>query len=306
MTTKDIDDIFNWKISLRDRLLSHWVSLKKKLLLWYKWPFKWLKNIEWLVEYDISMESFDSKHKKRWLSAFGRLRNWGEFLEITIESHVDLCDEIILVDNNSDDNTREICQKMQAKYPEKIKIYQYTPEVYKLWSQEYEKVSEKSVHCMSYYYNRALSKTSYSHCIKIDDDHIVIPDRFVNIKERAFKYKYTFFHTPLLNIIEYNKEYFVSSKAPFSWLYGDFGIFPISLKTYFIKDKKMENFLHPYKSIITKVCFFHLKFLKKDKWSLNYVGSLKKYILHQINNAVFISLSNTIKEEFLSLYDLND
>jgi glycosyltransferase involved in cell wall biosynthesis len=60
---------------------------------------------------------------------FARLKNSSDFLIESIESHINLVDEIILVDNNSEDDTKEICLKMQAKYNKKIIFYPYEPQV---------------------------------------------------------------------------------------------------------------------------------------------------------------------------------
>jgi len=46
-----------------------------------------------------------------------------------IESYLSFVDEIILVDNLSTDKTKEICLKLQKKYPDKIKFYTYPYEV---------------------------------------------------------------------------------------------------------------------------------------------------------------------------------
>jgi hypothetical protein len=66
----------------------------------------------------------------------------------------------------------------------------------------------------------------------------------------------------------------------------------------------MENFLHPYKSTFCPTCFFHLKFLKTDKWAQNYVWTIKRDILQQITDTMFINISDTITKKFLSLYHM--
>jgi len=90
---------------------------------------------------------------------------------------------------------------MQKKYPKKIKIFQYKPEVYKLGSEKYKSVSENSVHSMAYYYNRVLSKTTYSHCMKLDDDHIIISSKFDKIRKKALESSQTFYSISLINIV---------------------------------------------------------------------------------------------------------
>ena len=85
-------------------------------------------------------------------------------------------DEIILVDNGSTDNTWEICKQLTKKYSDKIKIYQYNFDIPKLGSNEFKYTPENSIHSFSYFSNRVLSKVSYKYVLKIDDDHLVIPN----------------------------------------------------------------------------------------------------------------------------------
>lgn len=72
------------------------------------------------------------ENRKEGISAFARLKNAEEFLEKVVESYMDFYDEIVLVDNNSTDATPIICEQLAKKYPEKIKFFRYTPEVYGL------------------------------------------------------------------------------------------------------------------------------------------------------------------------------
>lgn len=72
------------------------------------------------------------ENRKEGISAFARLKNAEEFLEKVVESYMDFYDEIVLVDNNSTDATPRICEQLAKKYPEKIKFFRYTPEVYGL------------------------------------------------------------------------------------------------------------------------------------------------------------------------------
>ena len=279
MSVSEIQNIILWKLSIKIRLIQFLVLLKKRILILKRWKFKWLKNIEWLKEYEILAESFSSKNRKDWISWFARLRNWWEFLEQVIESHVSYLDEIILVDNNSEDNTREICEKMQRKYPKIIKIYKYEPEVYKLWTKEYAEVSENSIYDMSYYYNRVLSKTTYKYAIKIDDDHIVIPEVLEEIINSIRKnWLNKFVSVWLYNVIQKWDDLYLPVNAPFAWLYWDFWFFPVSENTYFVKDKKCENFIHNLRTKYWWLWFFHLKFFKKSWGFVNYEWKVKDSI----------------------------
>lgn len=124
------------------------------------------------------------------------------YLEKVVEAHLPYLDEIILVDNNSQDDTWKICQSLKEKHPDKIRIFQYLPEVYRLGSAEYQSCPEDSVHDMSYYYNWTLSQTSYQYAMKIDDDHLPLPEQFDQIRTDILqgKYENTFLALGLYNI----------------------------------------------------------------------------------------------------------
>ena len=117
--------MIKWEISFFIIILVNLIRIKRNIICFKKWNFRWLLNIEQQTEYNISKENFHSENKKNGVSLFARLKNAEEFLEITIESHINYYDEIILVDNNSEDSTELICRNLQKKYPNKIKFYIY-------------------------------------------------------------------------------------------------------------------------------------------------------------------------------------
>ena len=88
----------------------------------YHGNFKGLQNIEWLPEYNIPAKTFNWELKRDGISAYARLKNASDFLEVSVTSLIDYVDEIILVENGSTDNTREICNSLHKKYPGKIMI----------------------------------------------------------------------------------------------------------------------------------------------------------------------------------------
>lgn len=285
---KNIDAIFGWKYTLFYYLFIKLINLKKRLLVLKRWNFKQYKNIEWNEKFNIQKDSFKTKKRKHWISAFWRLYNWEDFLEQTIESHIKYFDEIILVNNKSTDKTEYICKKLEKKYPSKIKFYNYPFDIHKIWTKKYKETKENSLHSLSYYYNWTLSKTTYKYAIKLDDDHICIPEQLEkitnNIKNNWLD---CFLQTPLINVYRINNtlsKSVNSLKSSFAWLFGDFGFFPISEKTYFIKLKWWESLIFPLKIKNEKISFLHLKRLKKSMWLNNYWGktreNLKKRLIH--------------------------
>ena len=289
---KNIKNFLEWKKIIKLYIILFFIYLKKYIILLFKWNFSWLKNIEKIKEFYIEKEKFLTKNRKKWISWFARLKNGDDFLQKSIESIINFLDEIILVDNQSTDKTKEICLKLQKKYPDKIKFYEYNFEVYWVWNKKYDITPENSIHSLSYYYNWCLSKTNYQYAIKIDDDNFFIKDEIKKIISKINKNK--FYIIPWINIIKKNNNYYIPEKYPFAWLYWDYWFFKVSPKTYFIKDKNCENFLHPYFFKIEKISFFHLKYLKKDFWFINYWEKIKKIYIKKITN-------NLIKVDNLKL-----
>lgn len=276
------------------------VMLKKYFLIRKKGHFQGSQNKEGKSEWNISQSAFSSKARKKGISGFARLKNSEIYLEKVIEAHLPYLDEIILVDNNSKDSTWKICQRLQNQYPNKIKIFQYLPEVYKLGSEAYRCWSADSLHDMSYYYNWTLAQTSYQYAIKIDDDHLPLPEVFTQLRKEilAGKYEKTFLALGLYNIEKGESGLELNLAHPLAGLYGDFGVFPVSEKTYFIRDKMCENFIHNLKRKRGGIWLFHLKFRKEGFGYRNYVGTIKSWLPDQKKEK--IPLSQKLYEIFMT------
>ncbi|MBB1543255.1 MAG: glycosyltransferase [candidate division SR1 bacterium] len=274
------------------------VLLKKQLIIWRRGAFEGLKNIEGLGERDIKQIS--SEGRRKGISGFARLRDSALYLEKVIEAHLPYLNEIVLVDNNSQDNTWEICESLQTKYPEKIKIFQYLPEVYRLGTDEYQTCPENSVHDMSYYYNWTLSQTSCQYAMKIDDDHLPLPKEFAQIRYEVLqgKYENKFLALGLYNIKQGESGIELDLQHPLAGIYGDFGIFPVSELTYFVKDKRCENFIHRLKRKRGGLALFHLKFWQEGFGTRNYRGNLKSE--HEKKGTESIVLNEELNQIFES------
>ena len=58
--------------------------------------------------YNFKKSDLSVNNRKNGISGFLRVKNGAEFIERTIESHIDYFDEIIVVYNNCTDNTEQI------------------------------------------------------------------------------------------------------------------------------------------------------------------------------------------------------
>lgn len=293
-----ISEILAEKYPITLKIIIFLTDLTRMLrfYLQYGGEFRGLKNKEWISEYNISREDFLAKNKKDGISAYARLKNASDFLWESIESVIEYFDEIILVENNSSDNTWEICKKLQQKFPEKIKIFQYSYEVFPLFSEEFARCPENSVHNFAYMSNFALSKVSYKYALKIDDDGILISENILpflkNIRTNGIK---NFYITPLINVQKKSQKFVIGAKnyrSAFAGLFADMGFHPVSPRIYFHSNGKTEGYVHNYFCKYLPITFLHLKLLKPQKWFSNYHNNGLLYLENNYWDTDFLLLES--------------
>ena len=249
---------------------------------------------------------FNNKRKDG-ISAMLRVRNGADYLETSIMSVVDQVDEIICVFNDSQDDTEKILCNLEKKHPNKIFVYKYIPIVYAPNTDNYIKTKDNSVNALSYYYNFALSKTTYSHVFKLDDDEIFLPNSLRKMKNMVTQHQYLGLQG--LNLIDYNENLFVNTKKKTtSGL--DTVLFKYNKTCRFKKHKNYEVFTGNIGKFIRKeLCFFHLKRCKKDRGLNNYdidTNLNSRYL--NINKKWFSTITNNnlksyhIKNKFHTLF----
>lgn len=270
-------EIMKGQISIRFYIFAFFIALKKKYLLQKKWSFQWICNKEKLYHYDISKNSFEHKTKKNGITAMWRFKNSSDFLDVSIKSILPYIDEVImLVDISSTDNTQNICKVLAKEYWEKCKLYLYNQDVYPGNHVKYRSDEDNSIHSLSYFYNYCMSKASFNHVMKFDDDMLCVGEDFWIICDWIRKNNLTYYlDIPQINISRDNwGNLAVATKYLSSWIAGvfwDHGIFPLSEKTYFFNDSGCENLITPYRiKYSNKVGFLHLKNLKQWWGMKNY------------------------------------
>ena len=155
---------------------------------------------------------------------------------------------------------------MQKKYPNKVKFYCYTPEVHGVWNAKWQTTPDNSVHALSYYYNRTMSKTSYTYVAKLDDDMLIFDKKLLSdlIKKIRSQWLNYLQILPQINLNRIDGTIvtpLVSPSSnilpPIAWLYLDHGIFPISPKTYFQPTAMDENVIHTANQLLIDQYLFH-------------------------------------------------
>lgn len=137
-------------------------------------------------EFHIDISTIAKKTRKNGVSGMMRVKNDAEFIEKCVESCLPALDELVIVYNDCTDESPRIIESLAKKYPDKIKAYNYTPEIF-AWNLTEEKAQAvlngeiASENTLAGYYNYALSKTTCKYVMKIDADQIYITPKLCHI-----------------------------------------------------------------------------------------------------------------------------
>lgn len=142
--------------------------------------YKMVNNIDDVI---IDIENSKDIELNPGYSFLIRAKNEELLVEMCLESIVDIADEIIFVDNNSNDSTLEKAQKLANKY-NNIFIYRYNIDVPRAGIMHEKAVASGSLNTLATYYNWCLSKVTRYNVIKWDCDFISIKENLVKMINR--------------------------------------------------------------------------------------------------------------------------
>lgn len=224
------------------------------------------KNNEFNPEdYIIKEDDFKILDKERPLGLSGHLRVKDEAMSVAecIDSCIDALDELIITYNKSSDNTEEILKEYEKKYPDKIKLYFYEPNIIKYNKDEY-KTKYSELHYFYYYSNFGYLKIKYKYYMKIDADQIYFKEKLLQIREALLSdMKLSDDIRKLLTISK------ISLYIPIKKLRNNF-------RTYFIKkafNKKEDYYYDGIENILSFRDFIiYNKYLYKDNCSFELGG----------------------------------
>ena len=115
------------------------------------------KNYENFKDFNFKIPRFS---QRKGISAFIRAKNEENKIALCLNSIIEVFDEIIVIDNQSHDQTSSIVTEFKQKHVlgEKIKLIKYPFSIARC-GQEHNQTPERSVHSLAYFYNY-----SWSHC----------------------------------------------------------------------------------------------------------------------------------------------
>lgn len=178
--------------------------------------------------FSIKSEEIKRLDKERPLGLSGHLRAKNEVFSVgeAIESSIPALDELIItiqpyINDSGIDETYEICKQKAAKYPDKIRLFYYTPDTNSTPSSHIKSNIDiddnRSIHSFAHYHNFGLKEIRYKYYMKIDGDQIYWTSKLKELKnaminaDKYTKNKRTIVNkiigrllNPFHNILSYN------------------------------------------------------------------------------------------------------
>jgi glycosyltransferase involved in cell wall biosynthesis len=196
--------------------------------------------------YEVLIDLENNLHKTELepgISLIIRAKNEELNIKDCIESVVDLVDEIIFVDNGSNDSTYEMVNEYQKKY-NNIKLYKYNIKVSKVGIEHTNAIKNNNKNTLGNFYNWCLSKATRYNVFKWDADFVCVRNNFIeivnlyNLKKRDDKFSIWFTGKTLF---EDSGKYYLNNNS----YYNEFRIF--SYKNNFAwSDGTICEYIEPY------------------------------------------------------------
>ena len=230
--------------------------------------------IKTITGYEFRPEDLNIASRTPGISAFLRTRNGADFVEATIRSHMPFYDEIVAVFNQCEDKTADILARLSQEFGPRLRVFHYTDRVQPLGSVGHAKTPGNAPESMVNYSNFALKETRHDVVVKLDDDHLAIPERVAAIchafrQGQANRRQFHCFSG--LNIAHDRLGHLGVPATELLSGNGDIGYFQIAPDTMFTHDRRFETFSRgKLKRVFAGYFYWHLKFLKAGAGFRNY------------------------------------
>jgi glycosyltransferase involved in cell wall biosynthesis len=125
-------------------------------------------------------EKRSSKIENNGYSFLLRVKNEEDTIEKCIMDIVDLADEIIVVNNQSTDNTKKIINNIARKY-NNVKVFDYDVNVPRMGIEHINSYKKNKQNTLATYYNWVVNKATYNKKIKWDGDFYAVKDNLLEL-----------------------------------------------------------------------------------------------------------------------------
>lgn len=185
------------------------------------------------------------------ISAFVRCKNEEEYIVASLMSVHRIFDEIIVILNQSTDQTRDLVRELAAEHS-KIRLVSYDHECAPVGAGYLESVNAVPSRSLAKYYNWCMEQTTYSHVCKWDGDMIALPT-FERVRELIGSNDVVAFDGyDVLGRSTTNSESRIFRYDPAHTRYEDWDLY--------------EVLKHEYRevSLFEEKCYLHMKLVKRD------------------------------------------
>lgn len=218
--------------------------------------------------------------RKKTISAVLRVRNEGLFLRAAVESILPSVDEVIIVDNQSSDQTLAVANALQTEVPEKVRVFSYHHDIARCGEDNENEFARdpKSPRLLSNFYNFSFGRATMNYLLKWDGDMIATPAFHEVVREFRNTNRQTVFMKGFDVSRNARKIDSEGSRSFESRLFrGQFSEYRTGpLCEYLHSPFLFSSFTCP------DDCFIHLKFLKEDPYS-NHTQALAELRHSQLN-----------------------
>jgi glycosyltransferase involved in cell wall biosynthesis len=213
------------------------------------------------------------KPPNKTLSAMVRVKNEEEYLDRAVSSIVDLVEEVVIVDNLSDDATPEVIEALRLKYPAKIRAFSYPHRVARYGDEHTElaktRAGRRSPSYLPNFYSWCRLRCTHPYILKWDGDTVATEALAPALRTFRQSKSQILFHTGF-NLHE-SREHFISGRPfedveprlfykPFS-RYGDYFGYAEKLVSPY------ATLFSEYSEHIHEPLYIHLKFCKQQRFT---------------------------------------
>jgi glycosyltransferase involved in cell wall biosynthesis len=207
------------------------------------------------------------------ISAMMRVKNEAEFLERSINSVIDLVDELIIVDNCSVDGTADIIADFSSRFPKKVKAFDYPHRIARYGEETLmlaaTKEGKKSPSFLPNYYNWCAARCTGPYILKWDGDTIATNALATTVEQFRQSTMQILCHTGIN--LHPDRTCYVGGR-PLEDMEPRLFFKPFSTYNNYLGyvETLWSPYIFHYPSFLKiepEPLYFHMKFCKKDKFS---------------------------------------